>query len=101
MIHRVRLVLRLAARDLRGGLRGLRVFLACVTIGVAAITGVGSVANSLLGSIATQGSVMLGGDLAFSRSQRPLNGQERAWLADQGRLSEIATMRATARTTTD
>lgn len=101
MIQRIRLVLRLAMRDLRGGLRGLRVFLACVTIGVAAIAGVGSVAHSLLGSIATQGRVMLGGDIAFSRSQRALSAEERNWLASQGRVSEIATLRATARSTAD
>ena len=32
-------VLRLAARDLRGGLRGYWIFLACIALGVAAIAG--------------------------------------------------------------
>ncbi len=101
MISRVRLVARLAGRDLRGGLRGFRIFLACVCIGVAAIVGVGAVADSLLASIATQGRILLGGDVAFSRSQRSLDVSERDWLSSQGRLSEVATFRATASTATD
>ena len=94
---RIRLIVRLVFRDLRGGLRGLRIFLACVAIGVAAITGVGAVATSLLTSFAAQGRVMLGGDMSFSRSQRPLAEPERAWLSSLGAVSEIATLRATAR----
>ncbi|MGA9432163.1 MAG: hypothetical protein WBV65_21845, partial [Xanthobacteraceae bacterium] len=34
-------------RDLRGGLRGFGVFIACIALGVMAIAGVGSVAASL------------------------------------------------------
>lgn len=101
MISRSRLVLRLAIRDLRGGIRGLRIFLACVCIGVAAIVGVGAVADSLLASFAKQGRVLLGGDMAFSRSQRPLSDVERQWISGFGRVAEIATLRATASTATD
>ena len=36
------LAVRLMRRELRGGLRGFRVFLACLTLGVAVIAGVGS-----------------------------------------------------------
>ena len=35
-------VLRFALRDLRGGLAGLRIFLLCIALGVAAIVGVES-----------------------------------------------------------
>jgi putative ABC transport system permease protein len=101
VIDRARLIARLVVRDLRGGLRGLRIFLACVAIGVAAITGVGAVATSLLTSFAAQGRVMLGGDLSFSRSQRPLADAERAWLSSLGAVSEIASLRATARASND
>ena len=38
---------RFAWRDLRGGLRGFGVFIACIALGVLAIAGVGSVAASL------------------------------------------------------
>ena len=36
------LALRIARRELRGGLRGLRIVLACLALGVAAITAVGT-----------------------------------------------------------
>ena len=38
--------LRYALRELRGGLRGFYVFIACIALGVMAIAGVGSVAAS-------------------------------------------------------
>jgi putative ABC transport system permease protein len=41
------LALRFALRELRGGLRGFYVFIACIALGVMAIAGVGSVAASL------------------------------------------------------
>ncbi len=97
-LARARLVLRLAARDLRGGLKGMRIFLACIAIGVAAIVAVGAVSDSLVASFARQGRALVGGDLALSRSQRPLSADERASLSAYGALSEIATLRSMART---
>ena len=41
------LVLRLALRELRGGLKGFGIFLACIALGVAAIAGVSSISRSL------------------------------------------------------
>src|SRR5208283_1296427 len=41
------LALRYALRDFRGGFRGFGIFLGCIALGVAAITGVGSVSLSL------------------------------------------------------
>ena len=67
---RWRFALRFAWRDLRGGLRGFGVFIACIALGVMAIAGVGSVAASLNDGIAGAGRVILGGDLAFSLIQR-------------------------------
>jgi len=42
------LPLRLALRELRSGLRGFYVFIACVALGVAAITGVGALADAAI-----------------------------------------------------
>jgi putative ABC transport system permease protein len=91
------LTLRLAARDLRGGLRGFVVFILCIALGVMAIAGVGSVAASLTDGIARQGRVILGGDVAFSLIPREASPEERAFLEGQGRLSVAATLRAMAR----
>ena len=100
-VQRVALVARFAARDLRGGLRGLRIFLACVIVGVAAITGVGALSQSLLGAFAAQGRVMLGGDLSFGRSQRALADDERQALSALGGVSEVAALRGMASAASD
>ncbi len=89
--------LRLALRDFRGGLSGFAVFLACLAIGLAAITGVGSVSRSLASGLRQQGRVILGGDLSFELAQREASPRERGFLAARGRLSEVALMRAMAR----
>jgi putative ABC transport system permease protein len=91
------LPLRFAARELRGGLRGFYVFIACIALGVMAIAGVGSVASGLADGLAREGRVILGGDLAFSLSLREASADERAFLDRRGRVSLAATMRAMAR----
>jgi putative ABC transport system permease protein len=91
------LSLRLALRELRGGLAGFRVFLACIALGVTAIAGVGSFAQSLADGLAREGRVILGGDVAFSLIHREASPQERAFLAGRGQVSVAATMRAMAR----
>ncbi len=92
------LSLRLALRELRGGLRGFYVFLACIALGVMAIAGVGSLAGSLVDGLARQGRVILGGDLSFNLIHREADTAERAFMNDHGRVSVAATMRAMART---
>src|SRR3954452_3975436 len=92
------LPLRYAWRELRGGLRGFYVFIACIALGVMAIAGVGSVAASLGEGVAGAGATILGGDLSFNLILREANADERAFLASRGDLSVAATMRAMART---
>ena len=86
-------------RDLRGGLRGFGVFIACIALGVMAIAGVGSVAASLNDGIGSAGRVILGGDLALTLIQRQASDAERAFLDAHGAVSVVATLRAMARTT--
>ena len=88
---------RFAWRDLRGGLRGFGVFIACIALGVFAIAGVGSVAASLSDGIGKAGRVILGGDLAFSLIQREADDTERAFLDAHGTVSVAASLRAMAR----
>ncbi len=91
------LALKFALRELRGGLSGFYIFLACIALGVAAISGVNAVALSITSGITEEGRTLLGGDLAFRTVQRQLSDSERQWLAERGTLSESATMRAMAR----
>lgn len=95
---RIGLTARLAMRELRAGLRGFHVFIACLALGVMAIAGVGSFARSLDDGLAREGRVILGGDLAFTLIHREASAAERAFLDRQGRVSMAATMRAMART---
>ena len=91
------LAFRFAVRELRGGLRGFGIFLACIVLGVATIAGVGSVARGLTDGIAREGQVILGGDVAAILVQHQATPGERAYLAAAGRMSEVAVLRAMAR----
>jgi putative ABC transport system permease protein len=91
------LALTLALRELRNGLRGFYVFIACVALGVAAITAVGALADALRASFEAQGEVLLGGDVTLSRPHKAAEDKERAWLRSQGAMSEVATLRAMGR----
>jgi len=97
--RRLPLLVSLALREQRNGLKGFYVFIACVALGVAVITGVGALADALRASFERQGETLIGGDVALARPHRPAEGQERSWLWQQGRISETATMRAMARRT--
>jgi putative ABC transport system permease protein len=90
------LVLRLALRELRGGLKGFGVFLGCIALGVAAIAGVSSISRSLTEGLGKEGRKILGGDVTFSLIHREATEAERAFFAAQGRVSSMATMRAMA-----
>src|SRR5436190_3573655 len=91
------LAMRYALRQLRGGLRGFYVFIACIALGVMAIAGVGSVAASLGDGLAREGRTLLGGDVAFSLIQREAQPDEVAFLRSRGEVSVAATLRAMAR----
>jgi putative ABC transport system permease protein len=92
------LALRYALRELRGGLRGFYVFIACIALGVMAIAGVGSVAASLSEGLTREGRTLLGGDVAFSLIQREAKPEEVAFLRTRGEVSVAATLRAMTRT---
>ena len=91
------LPLRFALRELRGGLSGFYVFIACIALGVMSIAGVSSLAASLANGLARQGRVILGGDLAFTLIQREAKPDELAFLRGHGTVSSAATLRAMAR----
>ena len=88
--------LRFALRELRGGLHGFRIFVACIALGVMAIAGVGSFSKSLTDGIDREGQVILGGDLSFILIHREVNDAERRFLDSRGQVSSSATMRAMA-----
>jgi putative ABC transport system permease protein len=91
------LSIRFALRELRGGLRGFYVFIACIALGVLAIAGVGSVAASLSDGLAREGRTLLGGDVSFVLFQREAKPAEVAFLRSRGQVSVAATLRGMAR----
>jgi putative ABC transport system permease protein len=98
-MSRSALAWRLAWRELRGGVRGFRVFIACLVLGVAAIAGVGSISASILAGIQADARKLLGGDFELRLTHRDVSDEQRAWLAANAiRVSEVAQMRAMVRT---
>ncbi len=91
------LAVRFSLREMRGGLSGFFIFLACIALGVAAIGGVNSVARSISVGVADQGQVLLGGDMRFQLTQRQANAAESAFLESLGEVSQSASMRSMAR----
>jgi putative ABC transport system permease protein len=88
---------RLARRELRSGTRGMRVVLACLALGVAAIAGVGTLREAIFAGLAADGRRILGGDLDIQTTQRPLPEEIVAWLATRGGVtSRTIEMRAMA-----
>ena len=88
---------RIARRELRGGVRGFRVFLACLVLGVAIIAGVGSLGEALKAGLARDARSILGGDVELAQPMRPLGAEAEAWLAAETRaLSHVVTMRGMA-----
>jgi putative ABC transport system permease protein len=86
---------RLARRELRGGLKSLRIVLACLALGVAAIAAVGTLQSATQAGLAADGARLLGGDIEIRTSQRPMPDEAKAWAASRGaRLSEVVEMRA-------
>ncbi len=92
----LRLALKFARRELRGGLAGFRIFFLCLMLGAAAIAGVESLGDAFLTGLQDQGQVFLGGDVSVNLVHRPASTAERAFLDRQGKVSEALSMRAMA-----
>lgn len=89
------LATRIARRELRGGLRGFWVFLACLSLGVAAIAGVGMVRSAIEAGLQDQGATLLGGDAQVEFTHRFATEPERAYLENiSTQVSEIVDFRS-------
>lgn len=91
------LAFRFARRELRGGLRGFGIFLACLTLGVAAIAAVGSVRSAIEAGLAREGAALLGGDAEMRFTYRFASDEERAWMtATAAAVSQVVDFRSMA-----
>lgn len=93
----LRIAARLAGRELRGGIAGSRILLACIILGVAAIAAVGTIRASIEAGLADKGAVLLGGDAEIGLTYRFADAAERAWMeAEADVVSEIVDFRSLA-----
>lgn len=93
----LKLAARFARREMRGGLRGFRLFLACLALGVAAIAAVGSVRAAIEGGLKREGSALLGGAAELDFTYRFATAEEQEWMAERATaVSEVVEFRSMA-----
>ena len=91
---------RIARRELRGGLRGFGVFLACLFLGVFAISAVGSFSAAARSGLLSDARALLGGDLEARLNHREMSEAQLQFFAAAGEVSLVADLRAMARAPT-
>ena len=96
-LPRFELALRLALREMRGGLSGFYIFLACIALGTGAIAAVNSVSKAITSAIATQGQTLLAGDVRFELNNREASADELAYLKSLGQVAVSTGLRSMAR----
>ncbi len=88
---------KLALREMRGGLSGFYIFLACIALGTGAIAAVNSVSRAITGAIASQGQEILAGDIRFELDNREATAKELQFLEGLGTISVSTSLRSMAR----
>jgi len=92
-----RMAWRLARRGLDWRFRGLRLLVACLVLGAAALSAIGTLTGAIDHELAARGRTMLGGDVEFTVAARPASAREQAAIARFGRVSAGVRMQAMAR----
>ena len=91
------LALRLARREMRSGLGGFRLFLACLALGVGAIAAILSFSRAIEEGLRSDAREILGGDVAVSLLYREASPDQVDFLRRQGELVRWIDARAMAR----
>ncbi|MGE3907205.1 MAG: ABC transporter permease, partial [Reyranellaceae bacterium] len=91
------LAIRLARRELRGGLGGFGIFIGCLALGVAAIAAIGSFSRAVEEGLRADARTILGGDIELRLTHRAASEDQKDFLAGLGRLTEVLEMRTMAR----
>jgi putative ABC transport system permease protein len=91
------LAIRLARRELRGGLGGFRIFIACLALGVAAIAAIGSFSRAVEEGLRADARQLMGGDIELRLSHRAASEDQKDFLSGLGRMTEVLEMRTMAR----
>jgi len=88
--------LRFARRELRGGLSGFRIFVACLALGVAAIAGVNSLSQAVEAALRSDARELAGGDIVVRTTYSPATDEQQAWFEAAGSVAQSIEMRAMA-----
>lgn len=91
------LALRLARREMRSGLGGFRLFIACLALGVAAIAAILSFSRAVEEGLRADAREIMGGDVAISILYREATPEQMAFMREQGRFVRWIDSRAMAR----
>jgi putative ABC transport system permease protein len=91
------LAAKLARREMRSGLGGFRLFLACLALGVGAIAAILSFSRAIEEGLRADARELLGGDVAISLLYREATPEQIAFLRAQGPLVEWVDSRSMAR----
>ena len=81
---------RLARRELRGGLKGFRIFFLCLLLGTAAIAGVECLSDAFLTGLRDSGQTLLGGDVAVFPGDVVLGDAEGVVIIPAALADEVA-----------
>ncbi|KAA5607428.1 FtsX-like permease family protein [Roseospira marina] len=96
VIRALPLSVRLALRELRGGLAGFRVLVACLALGVFAIAAAGSMNRAIQAGLEADAQALLGGDLEVERRYQPPDTTQRTAMEAMATVSQTVDMRAMA-----
>ena len=91
------LAFTLARREMRSGLTGFRLFIACLALGVAAITGILSFSRAVEEGLHADAREILGGDVAISLLYREATQDQVEFMRSRGELVRFVDSRAMAR----
>ncbi|HZH47296.1 MAG TPA: FtsX-like permease family protein [Roseococcus sp.] len=94
-MNNLRLGWMLARRELRGGVRGLRIVLACLALGVAAIAAVGTLRAGVEAGLQADGARILGGDLEIRAGSQEVEPAVLDWVRGRGGVvSQVVLLRS-------
>jgi putative ABC transport system permease protein len=96
-LRTLRLAVTLARREMRSGLGGFRLFLACLALGVGAIAAILSFSRAVQEGLRADARELLGGDIAISLLYREATPAQLAWLGKEGELTRWIDSRSMAR----
>jgi putative ABC transport system permease protein len=96
LVPQLKLAARFALRESRGGMKSMRLMLLAMALGVALITAIGMVRDSLFAGIESDSRTLLGGDVSLSRFYQAARDDELEWMKKQGALSRVVELRSMA-----